>query len=82
MRVSRAAGITITVLIIAAVVGVNMWASDQANKVTPIEVAAIATVGTVDGETNKRYHHLDDARNGFYLLRAWHWWRFKSLSES
>jgi hypothetical protein len=80
MKRSRTAGIVTTLLIIAVIVIPNVWASQQANKITPIEVAALATVGTVNSNAHNRFNHLKSARDGFYLLRVWHWWRYNALA--
>ncbi len=69
-------------VLIAAVVLVNLWASNQANGVPPGKEAALAVVGTVDEPTHRRFRHLASAQDGFFLLRAWHWWRYQSLDDA
>lgn len=82
MKLNRNAGILFTIVILAAFVLVNVWASHEANHVSPGKEAALAVVGTVDDKTHRRSEHLTSAQDGFYLLRAWHWWRYTSLSNS
>lgn len=81
MRISRNSGISITLIVVVLFVLVNVWASNEANKVTPLETAAVATAGIVNSDAHQRSQHLNSAQDGFYLLRAWHWMRYSMMTK-
>jgi hypothetical protein len=79
MKSSKWIGLIVIVLVVGGLIWVNVWAGDKAKAVAPLTVAATATLGVVDTKANEASGHLSDARDGFFLTRAWHWWRYTEL---